>query len=196
MRLSVEEGLALITPPGHSQRLRVEIHGAMCTVKSLRLSTFKTKGIRCVNCGKAGMFFAMERNPTLIINRDAFNSETYHMNLYGYKEDGTELLFTHDHILARGLGGKNELVNAQPMCEDCNQEKSIEEHRICNLVRAKGIMPTDFQRKVKENVARFQTESKRNPEAQKADSASVSFHTGDAGRQAGAASQEVFVPLS
>lgn len=36
---------------------------------------------------------------------------------------------TLDHILARGLGGGNGLDNIQVVCRECNNKKSVEEHR-------------------------------------------------------------------
>lgn len=40
-------------------------------------------------------------------------------------ENNREVLFTHDHTLARALGGKNELSNTTTMCETCNGQKSV-----------------------------------------------------------------------
>lgn len=45
------------------------------------------------------------------------------MNLWGKTNDGGEVLFTHDHILARGLGGSDKLDNMQTMCCWHNWEK-------------------------------------------------------------------------
>ena len=38
---------------------------------------------------------------------------------------GKEILLTHDHTIARALGGKNELDNTTTMCEHCNAQKSV-----------------------------------------------------------------------
>jgi hypothetical protein len=56
------------------------------------------------------------------------------MNLYGMK-DGNEVLFTHDHILARGLGGADDLTNSQTMCSPCNGNKSKAEGKEANRRR-------------------------------------------------------------
>lgn len=47
----------------------------------------------------------------------------WHLNLYGVRED-EDVLFTHDHKLARALGGADNLSNAQLMCSPCNGKKS------------------------------------------------------------------------
>lgn len=145
MRLSIEEGLSLIIDVRsiHSWTERPEVHGAACRRNGLRLMTFKHKGIGCVKCGIKGSFFAIERTPDrLVVNRDAFSCEPYHMNLYAVGERGEEILMTHDHILARALGGKDTLENSQPMCEKCNSRKGSLEQKLVDLARQYGIHPT------------------------------------------------------
>lgn len=90
-------------------------------VTSLRLKTFAkgadSKGvIKCVCCGTEAKFFSVDsfaRSKTM----------SYHINLYG-KINGKDILFTHDHILARSLGGKDDISNSQVMCSPCNSAKS------------------------------------------------------------------------
>ncbi len=100
-----------------------------CT--SLRLKTFargakQNNGvIKCVGCDLEATHFAVESSPGQIHT---------HMNLYGMK-NGAEVLFTHDHILARGLGGADDLSNTQVMCAPCNSYKSREEGREANRRR-------------------------------------------------------------
>lgn len=60
----------------------------------------------------------------------------YHLNLWGVK-DGEEVLFTHDHVLARGLGGKDNLDNTQTMCCYCNWEKGDLEAILANELKEK-----------------------------------------------------------
>lgn len=127
MRLSPDEVLPLITSH-HKSVLRPELHGVPCNLSGLRLFTFKDKGLKCVNCGIEGSFFAIERSPNLsVVNRDAFNPDPYHLNLYAVGDRGQEVLMTHDHILARCLGGKDVPDNAQTMCEPCNAAKGRQE---------------------------------------------------------------------
>ena len=77
--------------------------GDMVRMGSLRLFTFKTKGIRCVECGISGKFFAKEKSH----ERDV----SYHLNLYALDKDGQEVLMTKGH-------------NLQPTCYHCNQDQS------------------------------------------------------------------------
>lgn len=53
----------------------------------------------------------------------AQSSEKF-INFFALK-NGKEILLTHDHTIARGLGGKNELNNTTTMCEQCNAQKSV-----------------------------------------------------------------------
>lgn len=86
---------------------------------SSRLLTFLRNGITCKKCGLNGAFFALERD----IYQPQAKGDKYHLNLYASLEDGTEVLMTKDHILAKANGGKNALDNYQTMCVACNCEK-------------------------------------------------------------------------
>lgn len=105
---------------------KVEINGEKVNVKSLRLLTFAKKGTNCVKCGCEGKFFAIESN-----------SGAYHLNLWAVDSDGDERLMTHDHILARSLGGADNLSNTQPMCSPCNSEKAIGESAMKKILHNK-----------------------------------------------------------
>jgi hypothetical protein len=94
-------------------------NGKWVGVSSLRLKTFgrafkRSVDLKCVGCGCKATHFAVE---------SSLGQERPHLNLYGIK-DGKEILFTHDHILARSLGGDNNLHNTQLMCSPCNFNKS------------------------------------------------------------------------
>jgi 5-methylcytosine-specific restriction endonuclease McrA len=97
------------------------INGLSINAKSLRLQTFLEKGIICVKCGRTGTHFAIERSA---------NQEVYHLNLWATDEHGDEYLMTHDHIIARSLGGADKIENTQPMCSLCNAEKGVEELKL------------------------------------------------------------------
>ena len=93
--------------------------GRWVGVSSLRMRTFaragmSAAGMKCVCCGLEATFFAVEQSP---------GQDSYHLNLYGVR-DGEEILFTHDHKLARALGGADDLSNSQLMCSPCNGKKS------------------------------------------------------------------------
>lgn len=86
---------------------------------SLRLKNFarafNANGkIACVTCGLEASIFAVESSP---------GQSRAHVNLYGVR-DGCDVLFTHDHIVARALGGSDDLENTQVMCSPCNNKKS------------------------------------------------------------------------
>jgi hypothetical protein len=109
----------------HSNRRkpsRQPINGQAVGISSLRLQTFFNHGTTCSCCGLEASHFAIERN-----DADELRNSPYHLNLWGVNSEGEEVLFTHDHILARALGGKDNLSNTQTMCTICNFEKSIEE---------------------------------------------------------------------
>jgi hypothetical protein len=84
-------------------------------VNSLRLRTFYKTGIQCPCCSNKASFFAVERSKG--------DTGGYHLNLYGIDAENNEILFTHDHIIARGLGGVDNLSNSRTMCGPCNWEK-------------------------------------------------------------------------
>jgi 5-methylcytosine-specific restriction endonuclease McrA len=120
--LPPEEVLPHILDGGENDKRLIELGGYTVNVKSRRLYVFKTKGLKCVNCGIQGQHFAIERFPT---------SETYHLNLYAVK-NGIEILMTRDHVWARGLGGSNSIHNQVTMCALCNRQKSKIESQIAN----------------------------------------------------------------
>lgn len=101
---------------------RVNVAGAMVHVTSLRLRTFFKSGTYCHHCGLPATYFAVERTP----DKKAGDDKPYHLNLWGEDANGEPVLFTHDHILARALGGApNSLDNTQTSCGPCNWEKGL-----------------------------------------------------------------------
>lgn len=101
---------------------RVLFQGEFVRLQTLRLKTFAKCGTVCSDCGLAASYFAFEKN----------NSDTYyHLNLWGVNKKGKEVLFTHDHTVARGLGGDDNIHNTTTMCIDCNHKKSIVESLLC-----------------------------------------------------------------
>lgn len=104
-------------------------------VTSTRMRTFgrayKNAGtLQCVSCGLKASFFSV----------DTFangNQTTPHLNLFGVNKDGHDVLFTHDHVLARGLGGVDNLSNTQVMCSPCNNRKSRKEGKLAMERRKK-----------------------------------------------------------
>lgn len=107
------------------KKKRVQINEFSVNVQSLRLKTFYHTGLNCPCCENKGSFFAVERNT---------KSGGYHLNLYGIDDNNQEILFTHDHKLARGLGGEDLLSNTQTMCGPCNWSKGHLENKMCQAL--------------------------------------------------------------
>ena len=105
-----------------SNKGKVYIKDFYVNVQSIRLRTFLNTGIECPCCGIQASFFAVERSKG--------TSGGYHLNLYGIDKDNNEVLFTHDHILARGLGGEDNQKNTHTMCGPCNWSKGHIEEKI------------------------------------------------------------------
>lgn len=120
-RISLEDGISAITQNLEEKvkAFRVQV-GAYYEVHvtSLRLRTFAVKGTKCYICGAQATHFSIDRQ------RQKSELELPHMNLWGINKDGSELLFTHDHVLSRGQGGADRIENAEPCCSTCNFEKS------------------------------------------------------------------------
>lgn len=104
--------------------------------QSLRMQTFATKGICCAYCNLEASFFAVEKNK-------GSQSDKHHFNLWGIR-NGKEVLFTHDHVHARALGGADEIDNAVTACENCNSNKSKYENRILEEIKTLKIS-VDFE---------------------------------------------------
>jgi len=94
----------------------IELDGVKVKITSARYGVFKNS-IKCVCCGLEGSFFASEKSLY-------DNTDKYHFNLYGVKNNGDEVLFTKDHIIPVSKGGSNNFENFQTMCSECNNEKS------------------------------------------------------------------------
>jgi hypothetical protein len=120
-----------------NMKKRLELQGFKMGIGSLRLVTFarafRDHGcIKCVQCGAEASFFSIDSFPS------ASAIPSVHLNLFGIKQTplGPEdLLFTHDHILARGLGGADDLENTQVMCSVCNSKKGTIEGKLVEKLR-------------------------------------------------------------
>lgn len=87
-----------------------------------RIRVFKNKGVKCVHCGIAGTFFALEKHWKQNTSRP---DSGWHLNLYADLKCGGIRLMTVDHIVPRSKGGsKRGMYNMQPMCSSCNGKKS------------------------------------------------------------------------
>lgn len=93
-----------------------EYFGFEVKMSSQRYALFASKGVTCACCGLKGTHFHLERNYGDV--------KRYHFNLYGFDENGNEIMITKDHIVPRSKGGKDALDNYQPMCIICNSKKA------------------------------------------------------------------------
>jgi len=134
--ITLEEGFELIST---AVEKRVIMDGAAVSVQSTRLTTFLLCGPQCSyeGCVYSGTFFAVERD-LKDAGKDGI-SKPYHLNLWGVDEDGREVLFTHDHKLARCLGGADHVNNTQTMCCWHNWMKSKKESHLANQRRAAAL---------------------------------------------------------
>ena len=123
----VEAVLSVIKQRGKQKGI---FNGQSVGISSLRLQTFAFHGTTCAHCGLEATHFAIERNLT-----DEKNNTPYHLNLYGINEKNEDVLFTHDHILARALGGKDVIENTQTMCCFCNWTKGDEERILVDAAK-------------------------------------------------------------
>jgi len=101
------------------------LDGHLINFNSLRLITFKLKGITCIECGIKGSFFVKERFFSI--------GGPYHLNLYALDENNNEILMTRDHIVPKFKDGKNSIDNMQTMCRICNQLKDHPQLTICPI---------------------------------------------------------------
>ncbi|UTC29673.1 HNH endonuclease [Bajunvirus bajun] len=88
----------------------------------------------CVSCGLKGTYLALERSAAFDKASRQFrvcDEQLWHMNLYGTREDGAEVMFTQDHIIPRARGGSEDITNLQTMCSPCNNRKG---HKMPEIV--------------------------------------------------------------
>jgi hypothetical protein len=138
--VSLEEGLALL-----KRRKRTTLFGHSINVRGLKFATFLNGPPCCSNpnCGVTFSHFVVERS--LGRNKTpAPEHHNFHLNLYGIGSRGEELRFTHDHTLARSLGGADDLSNTTSMCEPCNRKKSVLENELLQQQRVEQGLPPNL----------------------------------------------------
>jgi 5-methylcytosine-specific restriction endonuclease McrA len=97
---------------GEYQNITLAGTDGKINLNSLRLHTFRNKGVKCVSCGLEGThFYSCMTTGSKIL--------TCHLNLYA----DNNVLMTKDHILPSSKGGPESLENMQPMCSICNSKK-------------------------------------------------------------------------
>ena len=118
-----------------SAKIKKEINGTQVKLSSLRLQSFAANGTICAECGLEASFFAIERDLA-----QAARNGGFHLNLYGIDNEGVDVLFTHDHILARALGGKDRLENTRTCCYHCNNKKAGLEGELAQHVKLGNLL--------------------------------------------------------
>lgn len=93
----------------------VYLDGDLVRRNSLSLRCFREYGIQCAHCGLVGSFFAKERESEQF---------PWHLQLYAVDSQDDQVLMTVDHVVPRSKGGRNTLMNLQPLCTPCNQAKA------------------------------------------------------------------------
>jgi hypothetical protein len=104
---------------------KIELFGKQVKLfsKGTRLKTFFVRGTVCSSCGLKATHYAVERPA------HETGDFPYHLNLWGIDGKGCDVLFTHDHTLARSAGGADNISNTTTMCSPCNHAKSLIEKR-------------------------------------------------------------------
>jgi hypothetical protein len=115
--LSIEEVFSLITTT--SEKAVLFGKNVKISFTSVRFQTLLRSQV-CSSCGLEGKFFSVEKHAK-------GEGQAYHLNMYAVITDGTEVLMTCDHTVARSLGGSDTLDNATTMCTKCNVKKSVVE---------------------------------------------------------------------
>lgn len=116
----IDINLAKLDENERKIRKRVDMDGHLMKVYSQRYETFMSHGVKCCECGIEGDRFYKERS----YKDSSVDGVGYHFNLYAIDSQGDDVLMTKDHIIAKSLGGKDDISNYQTMCYVCNQLKS------------------------------------------------------------------------
>lgn len=127
----------------------VILHGQKVNVTSLRLKNF-VKSTVCSCCGLEATHFAVESNGN------------WHLNLYAAREGKREMLFTHDHTLARSLGGSDDESNTTTMCAGCNFAKSRGE--FVEYCKQRGLPPPGSGKAARKQAIADARERRMNPD--------------------------------
>lgn len=112
-----------------NRRATIIINDDVRVKKSIRVKTFRHKGVICAHCNA---------KPTYVrFRRSIERPDRLYFQIIGHREDGTQFHITVDHIVPKDAGGSNRIENLQPMCNQCNSrkgnKKTVNIARIYNL---------------------------------------------------------------
>jgi hypothetical protein len=93
----------------------------------------------CISCGMQGVVYRKEADYHKYRNQ-SYDNTKFHLNLYGIDSKGKYHLMTIDHIIPKSIGGQNELINYQCMCESCNKEKGNDFNIILELSNGEDLV--------------------------------------------------------
>lgn len=114
----------------------MEIHGQRFPINTRKLITFflhhAENKFCCANpdCGLTPSIAVLRQNKKRP-GKVNWRGHNWFLSIYGINQHGHWIEFTHDHVLARGLGGSVGVVNTVPMCAPCNNKKSRLEAILC-----------------------------------------------------------------
>lgn len=112
-----------------------KIDNYLITVDSDRYENFYHHGFTCAHCGMKATYAAIERTQ---------GSKKYHINVYGTRGDGKEVIFTKDHIFPKSMGGFDTIDNYQVLCASCNGRKGNKTNLSIDEAVSKGY--TSYER--------------------------------------------------
>jgi len=90
-------------------------NGFIVKMNSQRYQTFRDKGCSCIECGREGTHFRLQRHTS-----NKLDNDRCHFGLWS--DDGVQL--TKDHIIPKSIGGSDSIGNYTTMCSLCNNDKS------------------------------------------------------------------------
>lgn len=97
-RYSINEVLNFYTP----HKIKKDYDGELIKMNSQRYQVFKEKGCVCIDCGREGTHFRLQRN---------YATPTFHFGLWS--DDDVQI--TKDHIIPKSRDGRNAIENYQTM---------------------------------------------------------------------------------
>ena len=110
---SVFDKLIYTSSVNGKKKNKEEFCGELVKVGTLRLTLFKEKGCKCIECGVEGTHFRVQRGDREVVS---------HLGLW--TDEGVQM--TKDHIIPRSKGGSDNLDNMQVMCTQCNVDKGAD----------------------------------------------------------------------